>query len=393
MKVALLAPPWLSIPPNGTGGIENVIYTLAKGLRELNVDVEIFSIGTTKIEGIKNHFLYDSEQYEHLHKPMHQLAPIVLAHLQFAVNKIIEDGTFDIIHDHVNPLFSSLLFHNAHSNSHLPPVVQTLHGPPFMRDVDIQQGMPDDRIFYSQLGNSNKMFYIPISKSLMLSAPSGLGNKMLDPVHNAVNDNEIRFESSKKDYFITLARFAPYKGVHVAAKLCRELGHPLKMAGMIADISTPAQLQKEVSNSGSRYKDTADFTYYIEKVAPHLDKESGVDYIGNVQGVEKAQLLSQARALLFPIEWEEPFGLAVVESLLSGTPVVAMRRGAMPEIIIHGKNGFLANNESEFKKYMQRVDEIDPQACRDSAIDKFSTMQMSKNYLKRYNEAIKKAYN
>ena len=103
------------------------------------------------------------------------------------------------------------------------------------------------------------------------------------------------------------------------------------------------------------------------------------------------KFISGAKALLFPIDWEEPFGMAVIEALACGTPVIAMNRGAMPEIIEHGVNGFLANDIHEFEEYMRRVDEINPADCRRSVAEKFSSDAMAKAYLARYHEAIKRS--
>jgi glycosyltransferase involved in cell wall biosynthesis len=112
-----------------------------------------------------------------------------------------------------------------------------------------------------------------------------------------------------------------------------------------------------------------------------------------MSGKQKAKFIAEAKALLFPIEWDEPFGMAVIEALASGTPVVAMNRGAMPEIIDHGVTGFLANNEAEFFEYANRVDEIDPAACRKAVEEKFSADKMAKAYLERYKQVIERASN
>lgn len=100
------------------------------------------------------------------------------------------------------------------------------------------------------------------------------------------------------------------------------------------------------------------------------------------------KFISEAKALLFPVTWEEPFGMAVIEALACGTPVIAMNRGAMPEIIEHGVNGFLANDEKEFAEYMERVDEIDPKECRRTVEERFSAVAMAEAYVERYKEAI-----
>jgi glycogen synthase len=113
-----------------------------------------------------------------------------------------------------------------------------------------------------------------------------------------------------------------------------------------------------------------------------------IEYVGGVIGKKKDDLIGRAKAFLFPIDWEEPFGVAVIDALICGTPVVAMRRGSLPEIIEHGVNGFLADTEEEFKYYMTQVDKIDPAACRQSVINRFTYQVMAQNYLNSYKEII-----
>jgi glycosyltransferase involved in cell wall biosynthesis len=131
-----------------------------------------------------------------------------------------------------------------------------------------------------------------------------------------------------------------------------------------------------------------DFRYYSDTILPLVVNNRDIKFLGNVSGKRKQSLISNAKALLFPIDWEEPFGMAVIESQACGTPVVAMNRGAMPEIIQHGVNGFLANSEEEFEMYMQRVDEIDPAECRRTVIEKFSDEVMTAAYIDRYKSVI-----
>lgn len=126
--------------------------------------------------------------------------------------------------------------------------------------------------------------------------------------------------------------------------------------------------------------------YYSDDILPFTIDNKNITNLGNVSGKRKQALLSNAKALLFPINWEEPFGMAVIEALASGTPVIAMNRGAMSEIIKHGVNGFLANNEEEFAEYMGRVNEIDPVECRRSV------ETMASAYIERYREAIKRSH-
>src|SRR5206468_2580064 len=138
-------------------------------------------------------------------------------------------------------------------------------------------------------------------------------------------------------------------------------------------------LMLELANPLSAFRNMADFKYYSDEILPHIEPGK-IDYVGNASGKDKIKILTKARALLFPIRWEEPFGVAVIEALACGTPVIAMNKGAMPEIIQHGVNGFLANNEDEFEEYMQRVGEIDPVKCRQSVRDNFSAPVAARKY-------------
>jgi glycosyltransferase involved in cell wall biosynthesis len=159
------------------------------------------------------------------------------------------------------------------------------------------------------------------------------------------------------------------------------------MAGGVGDLMSAKKLILEIGNPLSTYRSLLDFRYFSDKIFPFL--QSGqIEHVGEVSGQHKLEFISKARALLFPIEWNEPFGMAAIEALACGTPVVSMARGALPEIITHGVNGYLANTEKEFKFYMRKIDEIDPAACRQSVERKFSGRVMAKNYLARYQKVL-----
>lgn len=390
LRVAMIAPPWLGVPPKTYGGIEVVIHQLIKELILLDVDVELFSIGKSKIPGVKVHSLYSSEQYEHIHKPIYESMPIAIAHMQYAINYIARDGGFDIIHDHEGFIGPFVMQYATRLKS-IPPVLHTLHGPPFSTKSTIDQGSPDNRLMWRQIGNSGvkRLFFVGISKALMRNAPAKLKPLVLSPVYNAINVNEFRFQKKKQSYFLTMGRFSPYKGQHIAAELCHQMKYSLKMTGVIAGIDSLKQLQLELANPLSDYRSFNDFRYYSDKILPITARNPRIKYIGSIRGTRKVNIIAGAKAFLFPILWEEPFGMVVIEALACGTPVVAMNRGAMPEIIKHGVNGFLANSVAEFQEYMKRVDEIDPEACRQSVVDKFSSSVMAQTYLDRYNQIIK----
>lgn len=389
MRVAMIAPPWLTIPPSGYGGIEAVLDGLLEALVKVGVQVELFTIkGTKAPKGVKLHTFYKEEQYKDIHRPFYDSLPILAAHTQFALNRIRADGGFDIIHDHtyfLGPQFLAL----ATLDKNVPPAIHTLHGPPFTNEAMLRQGLPDNKPFWEQLGhNTGNLFIVGISDALMRPAPKSLRSSILPTVYNAIDTSHFPFVAKKKDYFITLARFARDKGQHTAVKICAALGYRLRMAGTVAGITTNRRLLLELANPLSSYRQTDDFRYYSDEILPLVMRNRKITYVGNVVGKRKLSFVGEAKALLFPIDWEEPFGMAVIEALACGTPVVAMRRGAMPEIIQHGYNGFLADNEMEFAEYTRRVDEINPEDCRQSVEEFFSADAMAAAYVERYKEAI-----
>jgi glycosyltransferase involved in cell wall biosynthesis len=377
LRVAIVAPPWLAMPIKGYGGIELVTQSLVDGLKKLDVDVEVFANGARKIKGVKTHAYYKDELFGKIDYPYYD-APlqVMQTHMQFALNKI-EASNFDIIHDH-NPYIGPMFFSLASRIEGIPPVLHTFHGPPFSTDAMLRSGQMDNRPQLQQIKNMGNLYTVCISNAMANQAPKEIASRMLGAVHNAIDIDTFPFVERKKDYFITLARFTSDKGQHIAAKHAVKLRKRLRMAGTVAGIGSSRKLLFELSNPLSPYRQNEEFRYYSDKILPYALR------------YPRMKFLSEAKALLFPIQWEEPFGMAVIEALACGTPVVAMNRGAMPEIIEHGVTGFLANNEKEFCEYMQRVDEIDPKACRRSVEEKFSTTMMAQTYLDRYNEVLER---
>lgn len=389
MRVAIIAPPWIAMPIKEYGGIEVVLEGLVSELLALGVEVEVFGNGERKMKGVKTHFIYKTEQYNNIDRPIYESLPIMTAHMEFALSKIKKDGGFDVIHDH-NGFFGPELLAHATSDSEIPPAVHTIHGPPFSNESTLAQGLPDNRPFWGQLAkNMGRMYLVGISDTLMEPAPLELRRHILPTVYNAVQLKIFPYIENKKNYFVTLGRFSRDKGQDIAAKICAKKGYRLRMAGAINGISSNGKLLSELANPLSVYRGFSDFRYYSDKILPITLKHEKITYSGGLSFIEKVKFLSESKALLFPIDWEEPFGMVVIEALACGTPVVAMNRGSMPEIIKHGINGFLANDEKEFEEYVDRVDEIDPAACRKSVEDNFSAECMAAAYLERYKQAIK----
>lgn len=386
--MAIIAPPWLALPVKGYGGIEVVLEGLIYNLQKMGVEVVLYGNGQRKLRGVETRSIYKQEQICNIHLPIYESSPILAAHLGFAINDILIDGNFDVIHDNTEYIGPQLLAW-ASISADIPPIVHTKHGPPFSSEAMTKQGIPNNMPYWEQLSRSiGKLYIVGISKTLMAAAPRSLKTRILGEVHNGVEVSTFPFVAHKKNYFYTLGRFSRDKAQHVAARLCAQKNYRLRMAGTVAGIETNQRLLSELANPLSNFRNTADFRYYSDKVFPYVIKYSKISYVGNIAGAKKMKLMSEAKALLFPIDWEEPFGMVVIEALACGTPVVAMNRGAMPEIIEHGVNGFLANNEQEFSEYMDRVGEIDPADCRKSVEKHFSAIVMAQKYLDRYLEVI-----
>lgn len=389
IRVAMIAPPWLSVPPTGYGGIEEVIYNLTNGLRELGVDVELFTIKTSTIPGVNKHYYYEDEQYGHIHKPLYESTPVAVAQVMFALNAVAKDGEYDIIHDH-NGFLGPLALYWANRYKGLPPALHTHHGPPFSDRQRLKVGIPDNLPMWRQFENAKGFYLVGISSSLMKTAPKELKPITLPPIHHGLDVTRFPFQKNKGSHFITLGRFSRDKGNHIAVRLCDELGYALDMAGIVAGIGSYKQLVLELANPMSNYRSNGDFKYFSDQILPMTIKNPKIRYIGNLSGKRKLSFFAEAKAFLFPIDWEEPFGMVLIESLACGTPVVAMNRGSVPEIIEHGKNGFIANSVKEFGEYMQRVGEIDPLVCRQTVEQKFSVQKMAQRYLAHYHTVIKR---
>ncbi|MGH7237037.1 MAG: glycosyltransferase family 4 protein [Candidatus Saccharimonadales bacterium] len=379
LRVAMIAPPWLPIPPASYGGIENVLAALVPALRRLGAEVELFTIGATTIRSNKRHSLYKTAQYDNIHRPYYDSLPILISHQLAALQQISRDGKFDIIHDH-NPYIGPAML--AYADESLPPILHTLHGPPFTTPDRLNLSIPDNAPMWQQFAKLNRVQFLNISHAARNYAPPSFRRRLLEPVHNGIDPSQYKFRASKSDYFITLARFHPDKGQLQAIKACRSGSYQLKMAGIVGDMTRPKQVMLELANPLSTYRSLIDFRYFSDHIFPELDSQ--IEYVGNVSGAAKINFVNQARALLFPVQWEEPFGMAPIEALACGTPVIATARGALPEIIEHGVNGFLANNNREFQHYLKRIGDIDPAACRKSVEQKFSATSMAEKYLDRY---------
>lgn len=385
MKIAIIAPPWLSTYPGCYYGIENVVHNLTSSLTKSGHEVVLFGVGGTTTEATKRYWYHKEDQYQHIHRPWYEALPIISSHILYSLNIIRKSGDFDIIHDHNSFTGPSMM---AFADG-LPPILHTLHEP-FTDMKKVAKGLPDNRMLFEELKHAKNMYFNGVSKSQLGTIPEELKKRMVGLVHNGVDLDDYIYSDKKQDYFLTVGRISSDKGQGTAAKLSHELGVKYKFAGTVGSlIKTKEELQKELASPCDDANNSPDFRFFRDKITPYL-VDGQIEYLGTIFGEAKMKLISQAKAFLAPINWEEPFGIAIVDALACGTPVVAYRRGAFPEIIQHGKNGFLADTEAEFKQYMKRVHEIDPVECRRSVERHFSSKTMADAYLDRYVEVIKR---
>jgi glycosyltransferase involved in cell wall biosynthesis len=339
LRIGIVAPVWFAVPPTGYGGIEWVVSLLADGLAVAGHDVTLFASGDSRSKA-KLSYVYEEAPSESIGRSFPELR-----HVLHAYERADE---FDVVNDHSGPLAAAL---GAHVGT---PVVHTLHGP-----LSGESGDLYDRVARVAPG----VGLISISMNQRKPRPD------LNWVANCPNALELSLypcHPHRGDYLLFLGRMSPDKGAHRAIAVARELELPLKLAGKKAE--------------------TKERRYFEEYVQPHL--VDGIEYLGEVTHGEKVELLQNARATLFPIDWEEPFGLVMIESMACGTPVIAARHGAVPEVIEDGRSGIIVDDYRQMPAALERADAIEPLECRRYVEERFAPERMVDDYLDAYRSAV-----
>jgi glycosyltransferase involved in cell wall biosynthesis len=373
LTVLINAGPWLPVPPPGYGGIENVLATLIPELRRRGVRVLLCTVGGSTIEVEGCYRSFPEGQFGHLAAPYGQVMGITHAHMAVVLRALRERPDVDLVHDHLEVVGPSVL---GALGGDGPPVLQTLHW-------DLSKH-PD---FYGAFDGHGRVFFNGVSDAQLRTAPARLRAQSLGAVHLGVDLAARRPRADKGEDFLVVGRFTPFKGQDVAARVCKELGLPLVMAGPVAGVECPEHLFGALRDPASPLHGYGDVRYYLDAVRPFEDGER-IRWVGTVGGADKDALLGRARAVLMPISWEEPGATTAIEALACGSPVIAMRRGALAEIVEHGVTGFLADDEAEFAGYLPRAGEIDPGACRRAAERRFSAAAMADAYLRLYDQVL-----
>lgn len=337
MRIALIAPPWLPVPPPAYGGTELVIDLLARGLVAAGHEVTLYTVGTSTCPVERRH-RYDVAQWS-----AEGGASVLreLAHVTWAYEDL---GDVDVVHDHTlaGPFVGSLARHH---------IVTTNHGP--FRSDDIRQ-------VYRSYPPRVAVIAISHDQAATHDGP------IAAVIHHGVDVESYRTDAVRGDHLLFLGRMHPDKGAHLAIEIARRAGRPLLIA--------------------AKMREPKEHAYFNHVVRPILG--DGIDYVGEADREAKRELLAGAAALVNPIQWSEPFGLAMVEALASGTPVVTTRWGAAPEIVHDGVTGFVCDDVDGMVAAVADVDGLDRSACRRAAERRFSIERMSKDHADLYRRIV-----
>lgn len=338
LRIGVIAPPWLPVPPLRYGGTESVVDHLARGLQAAGCEVLLATTGDATCPVDRCWTLpqalgtdtgaIDGE----------------LVHVSFAHHELVAAGC-DIIHDHtvLGPLWWA-------AQPGPVPVVTTHHGP-----FDAAAIARAER-------TAGKVPIIAVSEHQRTTAASV---PVAGVIHPGVDIDGFADGGGGED-LVFVGRMSPDKGVHRAISAARLAGRRLIIA--------------------AKMWDRAEHAYFAEMVEPLLGPD--IEYVGELAAAAKRELLGTAAALVHPVSYSEPFALVMIEALASGTPVVAPRVGSASEIIDHGRNGFLCEDEADMSTCLTRLDEIDRSVCRSTAIARFSSQRLVADHLRLYPEVI-----
>jgi glycosyltransferase involved in cell wall biosynthesis len=334
MKIAMISTPFLRVPPKDYGGTELVVHELVEGLVRRGHEVTMFATGDSVTEG-ELRWRYPTGQW-----PPDHLTD--LDHVAWAMEAVSRDP-FDVVHAHSA---AALAFRGLVPRC---PMAYTLH---HARDERLLS-------FYRHHHNAH---FVAISAD---QAWRTMPLPRLTVIHHGVNPSNFHAGLSPGEYVCFVGRFAEVKGPATAIDVARRAGVPIKVAG---SVHPPDQS-------------------YADLELAHRLEQPHVTHVGPVDLKAKSELLRNARALIAPITWDEPFGLIAIEAMLSGCPVVGFPRGSLPELIETGVTGYLVDNEDEMAGLIRLggpLDRFDRMRCRARAVDRFSSARMVADYERLY---------
>ena len=338
LRIAMIMPPWYEVPPAGYGGLERVCASLIDGLIARGHHVTLFGTGTQT--GTRARFVSTNPelQFPRLLESMPELVHIT------QVNEMLEAESFDIVHDHttVGPVTAG---------RRKAPSVVTVHGCP-VGDLKAYMSQVDRSVALVAISHSQRR----MAADLRWAATVHHGIEVDGPAKTGPSDGPV----------LWLGRFDPEKGPDLAIEACRKADLPLVLAGK--------------ANQQSEWR------YLDEVIRPMLG--SDVELVLNAGRDQTDELLLTSRSLLMSIRWEEPFGMVMIEAMAKGTPVVAMRRGSVPEVVLHGRTGVVCLDESELPDALHAADVLDPDECVAHVRATFSVDLMAQRYERVYHKLI-----
>lgn len=338
LRIGMVAPPWFAVPPAGYGGIEAMVAGLVDGLVARGHHVTLVGAGDPGTKAQRYVAAYSEPPSGRLGEPVPEV-------FQAAVAAAALDGSeLDVVHDHT--LAGPLL-----ARGRCVPTVVTAHGP-----VTGEVGE-----YLEQLGTTVDV--VAISQAQRRFRPEV---NWLATVHNGIDVASYPLGDGAGGYLLFLGRFHPDKGAHIAIEVAKRTRRRLILAGKL--------------------NEPAERAYFEAAVAPRLG--GAIEYVGEADAATKRGLLGGATALLFPVLWEEPFGLVMVEAMACGTPVVALRRGSVPEVVAHGETGIVVGRPAELTGAVGAAETLDRRRCRARAERYFDLSRMVAGYEAAYWTAV-----
>jgi len=331
LRIALIAPPFITVPPKQYGGTELFIAQLAEGLKAKGLDVVVYTNGESEV-GVEKRWLFEKSQWPIKGDIYNHVSDST--HTAWALRDAVE--TADIIHinNATGVTFSEFI---------QQPMVCTIHHP-------LESALTD---LYRRFA---RVEYVCISAQ----QKQALDIANATVIHHGLDTTLYQARMKKKKYLSFIGRIAPVKGAHVAIEVAKKAGIPLKIAGEVQPV----------------FRD-----YFETEIKPHIDGKF-IEYIGEADMAAKNELLGDSLAMLFPIDWDEPFGLVMIEAMACGTPVLALPGGSVPEIVKNGISGYVCSDAQEMaQRAAQLADEpMDAAAVRAYVEENFSVARMVDEY-------------